>query len=154
MVELLYFPKGTFSRRFGDGFFTFEVPSSYCIATKDPCWCQLVDVVYYKIAVRRGKTSWFVEKRFNDFCRLAEELAAYKTSQGALSSAALPALPAKTWFRVNNDPNFIEERRVALTSYLEEAARALSQQKLIDGSPIDGFLELAMPHPEEIQTEK
>ena len=140
--KVLYFEKNAFSPRYGRNFFTFELKSSFLKTAKDSCNCTEVDVVFYTFQLRRGTVDWILEKRFSDFERLQNDLILFQKSCMELSGAQLPALPPKTWFRVLDDAEFIKQRGHNLFQLLEGYCKLLSHHKLVDGSPLEDFLEL------------
>jgi len=66
----------------------------------------------YKIEVSPGIQNWIVDRRFNDFVLLDQELHKH------FPSVKFPALPPKRFFGSSTEPKFVEERRDQLEAYL------------------------------------
>eukprot|EP01035_Chromulina_nebulosa_P024194 gene24194-31452_t len=70
------------------------------------------DHVIYEIHVCCGFKRWAVYRRYKDFCFLDQQLR-------KLFAEIMPALPPKRIFRSSTDPEFVDERRIQLESYLK-----------------------------------
>ena len=64
----------------------------------------------FKIEILAGGRQFHLERRFSEFCKLAETLENNGITQGW-------TLPPKTWFRTS-DFEFLEDRRLGLASSL------------------------------------
>jgi hypothetical protein len=141
--DILYFPPRTFSSRFGDNYFTFELTSYTLVpALVKMCGCvqKAGQAVAYVVTVKRGKRQWVIERRFSDFVAFHSHVLAFLEAQQEAFS--LPVLPAKTLCPVIDDPFFIEARMKGLAAYLDKVLLHLSARRIVGKSPIKDFLEL------------
>jgi PX domain len=65
-----------------------------------------------------GISQWQVHKRYREFSELHKALNDELQLQG--SSSTLPALPSKRIFGSSVSPDFVQDRRIALQSYLRK----------------------------------
>jgi hypothetical protein len=142
MQSLTYLEKKAFSSRYGDYFFTFSFGSTVNSTSTDACWCIVPEIVLYSVEVKRGSSTWTVQRRFSQFETLLHEVTAMVKSSPDLRDVVLPELPPKKLFIFAKDPEFIKARAAALFEFLEALTVALSRKHVILGSPLDQFLEI------------
>ena len=128
-----YFPKSTFSPRYGDEFFTCYIDDYH---VEDNC-CFGQHVVY-TIRVLNGKKFWTVHRRFSSF----HELGRIFLQRKAISTN----LPPKTLFYPSTiDEAFIRKRKATLDLFLDDFLRQVSlyvQKDIMCCSEVVAFLEL------------
>jgi hypothetical protein len=132
---LLYFPKTTFSKRFGSQFFTMDI-TDYQVVNVSSCWDKHAE---YVIQLKQGKSEWTIKRRFREFEKF---LASIRSSHHDLPSDKIPALPPKTCFRVLDDEDFLIERKMQLYDFLDNFLRELSQKNLLKDQKVIEFLEI------------
>ena len=139
-VELLYFPRQSFSPRFGDHIFTVDITSHCKAMVVDNncygCGCIKREVILYKIIIKKGKKEWYIEKRFSEILSLLNKLKLTPKFH------ELNVIPTKTWFNMMDDDTFLNQREDNLLLCLDAALKDLSSQgsKALMTSEIMKFL--------------
>ena len=141
-ASLLYFPIKQFSPRFGDCFFTVEILSFKKMKASSSI-CIIGDVIFYEISVKRGKQSWTVFRRYNEFAALFNSL------EQEISSSSATAFPQKSFFNnIIYNPNFLEKRMKELEVILDKILTEASTRStaITSFTAVTSFLELGQKH--------
>ena len=135
-LDLIYLPKQTFSPRYGDNYFSFDI-CNHTIATEDRgCLCPHEKVIYYTITIMKGKNTWQISKRYSEILKLYEKLRLSNEFRSKLR------FPKKTWFNIINDQKFLFERQQGLSIVLDLILIELQNKKHLCHSDIISFLQL------------
>lgn len=139
-ASLLYFPIKQFSPRFGDCFFTVEILSFKTMRASSSLCC-IHNVVFYEIEVKRGRLTWTVCRRYNEFAALFKSL----DKEDMSSSDLTMAFPKKSLY--NNmvyDEKFLDTRKKELEIVLDKILTAASTRSVAITSftAVTSFLEL------------
>lgn len=129
----VYFPKDTFSSRYGNNYFTFDIENIRII---DQGCCHERYAIY-EIKVSNGNISWIIKRRFREFY----ELGYYYYRSNILKIQ----LPVKSYFNSIYDDSFLESRKESLSNFLDDLLKQVSVSaigKNIDKFKIIKFLEL------------
>lgn len=146
LQKILYFPKSSFSPRFGETFFTIAI-SSFVKRKAQKFICYIGDVVFYEIEVKRGKTVWKVYRRYAEFAALYNSLEKEDLPTTADSPLSFP--PKILLNNLVYDPLFIKSRSEELEIVLDKILTAASQKpsEVVTYSPaVTIFLELDQDH--------
>jgi len=143
--ELIYFPNQQFSPRFGDKFFTFEIPTVLEKHSSNVCFLCQRNHASYLVTFKRGRKIWTLTKRYSDFLMLDNALRSWSPS--FRPKIGLP--PKVAWFFVVTDSSkvlLLKERREALAAWLDQALLHIQEQSLMQlgSNPIFDFMALSM----------
>ena len=142
-MPLLYFPKTQFSPRFGNQFFTFELRTYVRIneASSFMNYCLPHEVIFYEIFVSRGKETWTVNRRYNQFLTFLIDL---KDQIDDLPSDIV--LPPKSFFN-NLNKDFCDDRLKKLETFLDKCLVFISSRgiQIQDSIIITNFLKITPP---------
>ena len=116
--QLLYFPKNSFSPRFGEDFFTFEI-TSYQKEINTSCYKPIY--INYLMTIRIGKKTIHIKKRFSEFIEFHKYLLDFHKLNDLL-----PVIPMKTCFNVLDDKVFLDNRKEKLYCFLDSILKLLS----------------------------
>ena len=144
-ASLLYFPSKQFSPRFGDGFFTVEILSFKKMKATSSV-CTIGEVVFYEISVKRGKQSWTVYRRYNEFAALFNSL------DQEISSSPPTTFPQKNLFgNVIYNPIFLEKRMKELEVILDKILTTASTRStaITSFTAVTSFLKLGEKHDDQ-----
>lgn len=126
-ASLLYFPIKQFSPRFGDCFFTVEI-LSFTKRKASSKLCCLSDVVFYEVEVKRGRLSWRVFRRYNEFASLFESL---DNDEFSFPPNSLVGFPKKSIYsNFIHDAAFLEKRKKQLETVLDNILTAASTRSV------------------------
>lgn len=120
MNPFLYFPKNTFSARFGKQIYTVEIVDYE--VKDDSCFTAYAN---YSLIVKQGKSKWQVQHRFKDFEQLLLHCKELVTAE---TIAQLPILPPKTCYR-RIDKEFLQLRIKQLNDFLDQLLTFLSKDR-------------------------
>lgn len=139
--SLLYFPIKQFSPRFGDCFFTVEI-LSFTKRKASSKLCCISDVIFYEVEVKRGRLSWTVYRRYNDFASLFESLDKEDLTSSANDFVTFPRKSVYSNFIY--DAVFLEKRKKQLETVLDNILTAASTRSIAitNCTAIITFLEL------------
>ena len=141
-ASLLYFPIKQFSPRFGDCFFTVEI-LSFTKRKASSKLCCISDVVFYEVEVKRGRLSWRVFRRYNDFASLFESL---DNDEFSFPPNSLVGFPKKSIYsNFIHDDVFLEKRKKQLETVLDNILTAASTRSIpiTRCTAITAFLQLS-----------
>lgn len=68
----MYLTKTSFSPRYGNEFYTFDIVG-HVLRSKDCCNVYSIPYIEYVIEVRRGTQSYLIYKRFNEFYNMIND---------------------------------------------------------------------------------
>ena len=137
-VAILYFPKKTFSHRFGEKFFTFEITKYTNDDINDYLYCCYSQATFYHILVSCGKDSWSIRKRYSDFVNLRGNI--IQDISKSNSNSDIPILPPKTFISIINDETSLLQRKELLEQWLQTLLEYLSSNHLLQLKCIRNFL--------------
>lgn len=147
-ASLLYFPTKQFSPRFGDCFFTVSI-LSFKKMRAPSTFCSIGGVVFYEIEVKRGKLTWTVLRRYNEFAALYKSL-----EEEEMPTSDVPAFfPKKSVYScLIFDRKFLESRRKELEIILDKILTAASTRSvaITNFAAVTNFLELSTNHSDHV----
>lgn len=132
LLELLFFPMKEFSPRYGKTFFSMQI-ESYTILPNPSAsmFCISRYYVVYNIKVMNGSATWYVQRRFSEFCKLFSS-----------SSHDCIELPPKTLLP-SFDDDFLKGRQSNLHSNLVAYLSIESKNgTVLSNAPLIEFLRL------------
>lgn len=143
-ASLLYFPTKQFSPRFGDCFFTVQILSFKRMKATSTL-CSIGNVVFYEIEVKRGRLTWTVFRRYNEFAALYKSL-----EKEDMSTSDVPvSFPNKSIYScVVYDKKFLDSRQKELEVILDKILTAASTRSvaITNFIAVTTFLELNVNH--------
>lgn len=139
-IAILYFPKKTFSHRFGEKFFTFEITKYSNDDINDYLYCCYSQATFYHILISCGKDSWKVRKRYSDFVTLRGSIIQDISQKLSSITDSIPMLPPKTLISIINDENATIQRKESLEKWLHTLLDILSSHHLLYLKSIRTFL--------------
>ena len=147
-ASLLYFPTKQFSPRFGDCFFTVSILSFKKMRASSTL-CSIGDVIFYEIEVKRGRLTWTVLRRYNEFAALYKSL-----EKEEMSTSDVPtSFPKKSVYScLIYDKKFLELRRKELEVILDKILTAASTRSvaITNFTAVTTFLELSVNHSDHV----
>jgi hypothetical protein len=147
-ASLLYFPIKQFSPRFGDCFFTVEI-LSFKEMRASSSMCCVGNVVFYEVEVKRGRLTWTVFRRYNEFAALFKSL-----DKEDISTSDPPlTFPKKSVFNnLVHNPTFLQTRQKELEIVLDKILTAASTRSvaITNFTAVTAFLELNEKHNDRI----
>lgn len=147
-TSLLYFPKSSFSSRFGDTFFTVAI-KSFVTRKASKFLCSVGNVVFYEIEVKRGKAVWKVYRRYAEFAALYNNLE--KEDLPSTTDTPLSFPPKVIMNNWVHDSQFLKGRLENLEIALDKILTAASQKSVVVtySTAVTMFLELDEDRREE-----
>jgi hypothetical protein len=147
-TSLLYFPKSSFSSRFGDTFFTVAI-KTFVTRKASKFLCYIGNVIFYEIEVKRGKAVWKVYRRYAEFAALYNNLE--KDDLPSTVDAPLSFPPKTLMNNLIDDPQFLKSRSENLEIALDKILTAASQKSVVItySIAVTAFLELDEDHRRE-----
>lgn len=140
IMLVIYFPKSQFSSRYGHQFYTLEISAAETKKDDFVCFLDCGEYTEYIITLRQGANKWTTNHRYSEFVKLHSVVQKEVTEKRY--PIEIPDLPKKTLYRVTKDEDFINERRIALESYLDKILLALNAKGLMLPLSIADFLHI------------